>query len=683
MTLTAKDSVLHSAIFFLLCIASVQDCFAQIADTAKALDTVVVTAQYAPSSPEKAVHKVNVISKEKIQAMGAQNLKDVLTNEMNVRLSQDNVLGSSMSLQGVSGQNVKILIDGVPVTGRLNGNIDISQINMNNVERIEIVEGPLSVSYGTDALAGTINIITKKSQKEKFSISSNNYYESIGQYNFSGRLGYRKYNTILSLTGGRNYFDGWNTNDDPFCIEKAHLADSTRYKSWKPKEQHFGTLYAGQYIKQMKLGYTGDYFFEEVINKGLPRLPYHETAFDDYYKTYRIGNALNVSGKMSKKYYLSALCAYNNFTRVKNTYYKDLTSLDETLTGNSGDQDTTKFNTLVARASIASTKDSSKLNYEIGFDLNHETGTGVRIKEGEQQIGDYAIFGSAEYKPTSKLVIRPGVRGIYNTAYHAPLVPSVNIRYQLSKSNAIRLSYARGFRSPGLKELYFYFVDVNHNIIGNEDLKAEYSDNFNYTMSYCSKREKYTIKIDNSVFYNYIRNMITLAQSNGSEYTYFNLEKFQTMGVQLQTELAWEYFKVAVGGAYIGRYNQLAGISGSEKFTYSPEAKTTLSYLWKRPKLSFSFFYKYTGELPSFAVDENNDVYKTRISDFHTADISISRPFWKKRLNLSVGSKNIFNVKTISGFSAGDVHSSGSNSISVGMGRTYFFKLDINLGSKE
>ena len=157
-----------------------------------ALNEVVITAQYAPNSPEKAVHKIKIIDSKKIEIMGAQNLRDVLTNEMNVRISQDNILGSSMSLQGISGQNVKILVDGIPVTGRLNGNIDISQINMNNVERIEIVEGPLSVNYGTDALAGTINIITKKTQKESVTVSSNNYYESVGHYNFSGRIGIQK-----------------------------------------------------------------------------------------------------------------------------------------------------------------------------------------------------------------------------------------------------------------------------------------------------------------------------------------------------------------------------------------------------------------------------------------------------------------------------------------------------------
>jgi outer membrane receptor for ferrienterochelin and colicins len=144
------------------------------------LGEVVVTAQYRPTNVENSVFKMRVITAQKIQAMGAQNLRDVLANELNIRISQDNILGSGINMQGISGQNVKILVDGVPVVGRLNGNIDVSQLVMDNVERIEVIEGPLSVVYGTDALAGTINIITKKSQLRKFSFNAGSYNESNG-----------------------------------------------------------------------------------------------------------------------------------------------------------------------------------------------------------------------------------------------------------------------------------------------------------------------------------------------------------------------------------------------------------------------------------------------------------------------------------------------------------------------
>ena len=159
-----------------------------------------------------------------------------------------------------------------------------------------------------------------------------------------------------------------------------------RYKNWKPKEQYFGTLYYGHYFKKVKFGYTGDYFYEQVTNKGLPRLPYYETAFDDYYNTKRINNSVNLNGLISKNYYLNVLAAYNHFQRVKNTYFKDLTTLDEVLTENASDQDTSTFNDIMTRGTISRTKDSAKFNYELGYDINHETALGIRIKNSNSNF---------------------------------------------------------------------------------------------------------------------------------------------------------------------------------------------------------------------------------------------------------------------------------------------------------
>ena len=75
------------------------------------LTTFVVTGQYSESSVENSVHKVKVIDSKRIEAQGAVNLQELMEQEMNIRVSQDNVLGSSMSIQGLSGENVKILID--------------------------------------------------------------------------------------------------------------------------------------------------------------------------------------------------------------------------------------------------------------------------------------------------------------------------------------------------------------------------------------------------------------------------------------------------------------------------------------------------------------------------------------------------------------------------------------------
>lgn len=653
-------------------------------------DEVAVTAQYENTRTENAVHKINVINREKIDALGAQNLRDVMTNEMNVRLSQDNVLGSSMSLQGVSGQNVKILIDGVPVTGRLNGNIDISQINMNNVERIEIIEGPLSVSYGTDALAGTINIITKKNVPQKLSMEAYTYYESMGQYNTNGKIGWNKKKHSFSLAGGRNYFDGWNSYHPPFFFDADPIADSTRFSTWKPKEQFYGTFNYRYRLSDWTVDFTSDYFFEEVENKGRPRAPYFQTAFDDFYLTNRWSNSVHAKGKLNDNFNFNGFVAYNHFQRKKNTYFRDLTNLDKQLTTSSGDQDTSVFNNVMSRATISSNYDSSWVNFELGYDVNHEIGFGPRIENERQVIGDYALFGTAEIKALDRMVIRPGLRAIHNTAYKAPLVPSLNVKYSFLNSDKrkkgldMRLSYARGFRAPDLKELYFFFVDINHNIQGNPDLKAEQSHNFNGSLNYYTRKEKREYKVAFSAFYNNISQMISLAQSTATEYSYFNIDRFESTGVQINNDWVFGDLKFSFGASYIGRYNQLTQneTTGFDRFLFSPELRSNVMYKIPKLDLTLSLFYKYTGKMPIVMVDANQELLTSIISDFHTADFSASKVFWNKQLNATMGVKNIFDVTNIVGSTTGGAHSGGSGTRMVAMGRTYFFSLSYRFNQK-
>ena len=155
---------------------------------AKELSEVVVTGQYKPQSAQASVYQVRTISKERIQKQGATKLQDVLSNELNIRFSQDAATGGSdITMMGLKGQNVKILVDGLPMTGRqgTSNEININQIDINSIERIEIVEGPMSVVYGADALAGVINIITRKTSAAKLSVNARLHEETIGsEYGF-------------------------------------------------------------------------------------------------------------------------------------------------------------------------------------------------------------------------------------------------------------------------------------------------------------------------------------------------------------------------------------------------------------------------------------------------------------------------------------------------------------------
>jgi outer membrane receptor for ferrienterochelin and colicins len=233
---------------------------AQYEDT-NVIDPVVVTAEILPTQSSKSVQNVRILTAAMIQKQGAVNLKDILSTQLNIRISNDNILGSSLSLQGISGQNVKILLDGVPLIGRENGNIDLSQINLSNIERIEIIEGPLSVIYGTDALGGVINLISKKvtldSAKQSI-VNANSYYETIGQYNIGGGGVFKVSNMDFGGSINRNFFSGYNPDK------------SSRTMTWKPKQQVFGSFSILNEKGKLRIRFKTDIFNERIENKGTP-----------------------------------------------------------------------------------------------------------------------------------------------------------------------------------------------------------------------------------------------------------------------------------------------------------------------------------------------------------------------------------------------------------------------------
>lgn len=649
------------------------------------LSNVVITGQYAPQKIEDAVQRIRVVDAKKISAMGAQNLRDVLLNEMNVNVSQDPALGSSVSIQGITGQNVKILIDGVPVIGRQDGNIDISQINTYNIERIELVEGPMSVNYGTDALAGTINIITKSAVKKSIEAGVNTYTESNGKYNANANVGFNKGKHTLMISGSRNFFDGWDqTEGNRYLNFQPAVADSRRSLQWDPKEEYNGNLqYTFRSNKATTFRFKSDYFYDKITNRGMPELPLEYKAFDDVYKTYRSGYSVFANGKLFKKKTFSFIAAYNQYKREKNTYAIDLRTLESPLSS-AMDQDTAKYSSFNSRGTISSSDPNRKLNYESGYDINIENGSGRRILNKQQQIGDYALYGSLEYNVTAKLIGRIGMRYAYNTSFKSPVIPSVNLKYTVRKNLVFRGSYAKGFRAPTVKELFFDFKDSNHDIVGNENLSSEKANNFSAAANYAFKLNAIAVKLDASGFYNSIENMIALALADAAtnKYTYINIEKYKTKGLQINLSGQYKGLNVLVGGSYIGRSNRLPedGYGSPPAYVYTPEMRSNVSYELPNYKTTFSLFVKYNGKMPGTGIDSQSNVFLLPINPYTLADFTVSKKFLKDKIALTMGCKNLFDIKNVN-FSGGGsgggggAHQSSSSSISVGTGRIYFIGL--------
>jgi outer membrane receptor for ferrienterochelin and colicins len=216
-------------------------------DTLKnnSLDEVVVTGQFEPQSMKNSVYKVRTISSEQIRLRASTSVENILNTQLGMRFSNDLTLGESdIQLMGMSGQNVKVLIDGIPLVDRGATKQSLSQIDVNNISRIEVVEGPMSVVYGTDALAGVINIITKKGNgndnllvvarlQEESAGTEYNAFDKEGTHNGNLSIDWQKNGWQIKGSGSRNNFGGWQGNS------------TGRVLDWNPKNQWLASATLG------------------------------------------------------------------------------------------------------------------------------------------------------------------------------------------------------------------------------------------------------------------------------------------------------------------------------------------------------------------------------------------------------------------------------------------------------
>jgi len=645
------------------------------------LDEVVVTGQYNPQSASNSLYKIKSYNLERIEAQAANTISQVLAQELNIRLNQDPALGSTgMTIQGMGGRNVKILVDGIPLVGNTGNNSDLSQINVNNIERIELVEGPMAVNYGSNALAGVVNIITRKNVTNTLDLNVDLHEESAGnEYGLKSgihrqaiRAGYRmsdKY--ALTSDFARNYFGG------------AQGTATGRRPDWLPKTQHLGSL-------GLTMNPSDDYsltlkfdFLDEVIeNLAEPSSIFNPVALDEEYHTNRYVNSLQFQRPI-KKGSVQVLAAYSHYRRKKTQYAHDLRTGEMILSTAEGAQDTSFFKTWSIRGSLTQAL-TDRISYEGGIDINMDNTSGGRIKNGEvQSIDDYAIFGSMEFR-LGNFNLRPGLRYAYNTRFSAPVVPSINLKYDLSDYWSFKASYGQGFRAPSLRELYFEFVDSNHNVLGNESLQAESSDHIDVSASWQKASAGPALTVDASAFYNTIRNQIAFGQSveDPRVTTYININEFRSAGMNLTGKLRYKRLSTTMGVGYLGTYNSLGEETEGEPLLFTPEFRTEISYNFAGIGLRSTLFYKYNGQLSQYILSTDEDGIQQAelgtIDDFHTADFTLVKSLGNN-LRLTGGVRNLFNIQNVnSSVTGGSIHG-GGGSVPVGYGRSYFVRVNFNL----
>ncbi|WP_052597525.1 TonB-dependent siderophore receptor [Aureispira sp. CCB-QB1] len=651
-------------------------------------EEIVVTGQYSPTEMQASTLPVRVITKEMITQRAATNLTEVFQQEANIRIAQDPVLGTIMTMNGLEGQHIKILIDGVPMIGRSDGNLDLDRIQVQDIERIEIIENAMSVAYGTNALGGIINIITKKSPSGDWTARLTGQLQSNEQYNASLALGKKWKHIALDFNYNFSHFNGFST-------------DTLRSQTWNPKQQHFvgGRLFYTIPSSRINLSYQYNYLNEVIQDRGnikLAAFPALAYAKDYDFVTITQDHTVAATGYLDQKqrYYLDALLAFNDYQRSKNAYFRSMKENISEDTLDQLDSDTTAFQAWNLRATLAS-QYRQRLDFKVGVDIRYDYTTGQRLQNKRAALGDFAAFINLRYEPIQQLYLEGGVRAAYNTTGLVPITYSLGLKWKVIDGMNVRFSYARAIRTPSLKELYLNFVDVNHNIQGNPNLKPEYAHTLSLGWAY-NKVYKggHMANIAVNGFYNYIQQQITLysyekdslgnfvINDQSNQYAYFNLEEYQNWGINSHLKYQYKGLKVRFGATLIGHYNQLSQSEESiQPFQYTLEFTQELSYTFQKLGLTLALFRRdYDKQINYVAVTnpmtQEKEIVRNELQGYGLMDVVVTKHFFNKGLSISAGVKNVLDVQQVNRLGTAVAHGGGgSGSASVAMGRIFFVRL--------
>ncbi|MEM6633903.1 MAG: TonB-dependent receptor, partial [Bacteroidota bacterium] len=277
-----------------------------------ALDQVVITAQYAPTELRNSLYDVRVVGAEAIRRQGFVTLNELLSQELNLQVDTDPILGNSVRIQGIGGENVQIMIDGVPVIGRQGGNIDLSQILLTNIERVEIIQGAMSTQYGSNASGGVINLISQRGSANLVDVEGQAQYESVGVLNSSFSLKSRMGRFSARVGGGLNIIQTHPDDSLRLYEERVNLNGiefQTKKYPWNPKRQvSLEGMLRYDINDSLHIRYNYRLFDEKVNMLGEKRRPqYKPYAFDQDFFTDREDNSLQLEGYLGKSWYITSL----------------------------------------------------------------------------------------------------------------------------------------------------------------------------------------------------------------------------------------------------------------------------------------------------------------------------------------------------------------------------------------
>lgn len=462
------------------------------------LDTMVVTATRTAMTVKETPSTVEIVDSKKLEQTQAKTLHDALKGALGVNVFNDFQGRSNVSIRGSESRHVLIMVDGKRLGGEAAYNSanawDVDRIRMEDVERVEIIRGPAGALYGSDAMGGVINVITKTPDKTTADIN----YE-YGWYEDGKGAGYKGNLYLQGAEGNYSYKINAGLNKNRPYMDPKGSGDSMNFYG---KQQPISLSVDYKFDNGNKLSVDFSKIKEENQKTTTSRTVMTSSTWQDKVQTIwnnnkRTDYAITYQGSDDKQDWM-----FRAYKSVFDKHYKNQNLTRMTMMGRPGKwtlQDP-KIDTVKRTLSVIEGKDtfnlSDKNKLTAGFEYRKDQSEGTRLKKPSTSLNGadaHAAFDKAdinylaayvqdEFRPDEKWLIIPSVRFDHSDQFSNKLTSNLAATYNAADDVRIKAAIGQGYKTPTVNDLYIFWEMYAANLgskgqfyVGNPDLKPEKS----------------------------------------------------------------------------------------------------------------------------------------------------------------------------------------------------------------
>jgi len=481
-------------------------------------EQVIVSGSRVNEQVQQAATKVIVVTKEQIQNTAFESVGDVLSEVPGVvtRAQSYGVgLVGGEQIDGIDSKETLVLLDGLPFVGGRGineGYIDLNQQDVGKIEQVEVVKGAASALYGTDALGGVINLVTKE-PTNPLEIQATTSGGSLGQIDTRLSVGGQWKGLTGLLDVEHHQIDGYTLlPNDPTTVgayeNRQDLLFKARY-AFNPRAAigFTSTAYAGH---------------DHGLGSTLGVDPNDPTNFTESPTALR-------SNDSTQTYAVTGDFAPTNTTSLQGRFFESKYNENSgsRLFDDNGQEDPEfdqgNLSEDYRRADATVGQQWGRWQFlQGGYEWVRDEYRGDnRIVGGDagQQQTTNDLWIQDRIQPVSSLLITLGARYQNNSAYGNHAVPKVGVNYRLSKHFTVRGAYGQGFRAPNLGELYYHLLhlEYGYQVIGNPTLKPETSNSYSAGGTFTQGRYQLSLNMFRNNLKNLIDNVLVCDATTGQD----------------------------------------------------------------------------------------------------------------------------------------------------------------------